>query len=125
MLTEESAIVFFSWEEFGQIVETIADQIEESVMCDSLISLSENSKILTLALAYRLEVPVTTIDRPSKNPLWVDLDNFTSNPHVAVTFFQRVDTENFALKDPRFYYRSSVIDTEGRKQEVIFPWQKA
>lgn len=123
MFTQLTQQVFYSWDQFGLIVENLAERIESlNTHVTGLVCKDQKSFILAYALCEKLQVPLFSASIPGA--LEVSFDNLSGTPDVVITNFTHEEEQFNTFKEPKVYYATSKIDSNGNKQNIIFPWKK-
>lgn len=118
MLNKNTLFWSYSWEEFGQIVTELSEQVNSSTMPTDFVSLGDkNVDVLTTALRAKQRA-----FGEYGSPLTVALDNSSGLPDVVVTKFIHSE-EQFQFHEPKFYFDTYTVDVENRFPKIVYPWQ--
>lgn len=118
MLTDKTLFWSYSWEEFGQIVAELSEQVNSSKMPTEFVSLGDkNASVLSSALNARQRV-----FGEYGSPLTVALDNSSGLPDVVVTKFVHIE-DQFQFHEPKFYYNTHTVEIENFMPKIVYPWQ--
>ena len=115
MWTDRSLVKSYSWEEFGEIVMVLSEQLKGKRI-SKLVSNGPLSHVLTEVLNRKVHFV------SSGEEIVVGLDNLVGLPDVVVTKFVHEEDE-FQYHEPEFYFDSITVDVENRLTKVTFPWE--
>lgn len=121
MLNNNTQQVFYSWTEFGNIVDDLSEKINDHrKRVDGLTCHDKKSLILACCLCEKLNMTLYVESQPGT--LDVALDNLTGQPDVVVTKYESEGELSDLLHSSLYFYETSTIDVEGRKTVIRFPW---
>lgn len=120
MLTARTRQISYSWEEFGNIVETLVATIEEKEFPSEFVAISKDKDLNVLVSAMNASLKI----KPSKDKqIRVALNNVDNKADVVVICFTHTRDE-FQLPQPSFYFDQITIDENDILTNIVYPWNK-